>query len=149
VRRWNLSHYAMSSSVTAALLAGCGGSQPPIGAPRAMPQTPVAAQAARPAKGSGPFLYVGGFKLLMYALGSSKPLHVAKTNPSTILRAAIALDLHGHLCESNGEITYPEQLFEYDADTLKFVRGLGGVSVHATRGRSPGLPLRIHTRRRH
>ncbi|HEY2475776.1 MAG TPA: hypothetical protein VGI19_13385 [Candidatus Cybelea sp.] len=30
-------------SIAAALLAGCGGSQPPIGAPRAMPQAPAAA----------------------------------------------------------------------------------------------------------
>jgi uncharacterized repeat protein (TIGR03803 family) len=35
VRRWNLSHYAISSCVTAALLGGCGGSQQPIGAPGA------------------------------------------------------------------------------------------------------------------
>jgi uncharacterized repeat protein (TIGR03803 family) len=39
MRRWNLSHYAISSCVTAALLAGCGGSQPPIGAPGARPQS--------------------------------------------------------------------------------------------------------------
>ncbi|MGA8098728.1 MAG: choice-of-anchor tandem repeat GloVer-containing protein [Candidatus Cybelea sp.] len=39
MRRWNLSHYAISSCVSAALLAGCGGSQPPIGAPGALPQT--------------------------------------------------------------------------------------------------------------
>ncbi|MGB6519276.1 MAG: choice-of-anchor tandem repeat GloVer-containing protein [Candidatus Cybelea sp.] len=32
MRRWNLSHYAINSCVIAALLAGCGGSQPPIGA---------------------------------------------------------------------------------------------------------------------
>ncbi|MFZ0363724.1 MAG: choice-of-anchor tandem repeat GloVer-containing protein [Candidatus Cybelea sp.] len=38
MRRWNLSHYAISSCVAAALLAGCGGSQPPIGVPGAMPQ---------------------------------------------------------------------------------------------------------------
>jgi hypothetical protein len=31
--------YALSSCVAAAMLAGCGGSQPPIGAPGAMPQT--------------------------------------------------------------------------------------------------------------
>ena len=37
MRRRNLSHHAISSCVTAALLAGCGGSQPPIGAPGAMP----------------------------------------------------------------------------------------------------------------
>jgi DNA-binding beta-propeller fold protein YncE len=39
MRRWNLSCGALSSCVTAALLAGCGGSQPPIGAPGAMPQS--------------------------------------------------------------------------------------------------------------
>jgi phospholipase C len=32
-------HLALSTSVTAILLAGCGGSQPPIGAPSATPQT--------------------------------------------------------------------------------------------------------------
>jgi hypothetical protein len=35
--RWNLSIVALSLSV-AALLAACGGSQPPIGAPGAMPR---------------------------------------------------------------------------------------------------------------
>ncbi|MGB6599840.1 MAG: hypothetical protein WBE77_01995, partial [Candidatus Cybelea sp.] len=38
MRRWNLSHYAISSCVTAALLAGCS-AQPPIGAPGALPRT--------------------------------------------------------------------------------------------------------------
>jgi len=33
------SRYALSLSAAATLLAGCGGSQPPIGAPGAMPQT--------------------------------------------------------------------------------------------------------------
>ena len=37
---------ALSTSVVAALLAACGGSQTPIGAPRAMPQTSAAAQHA-------------------------------------------------------------------------------------------------------
>jgi hypothetical protein len=35
VRRWNLSHEAISSYVTAALLAGCSGSQPPNAIPKA------------------------------------------------------------------------------------------------------------------
>ena len=34
-----LSRYALSSCAAAAMLAGCGGSQPPIGAPGAMPQS--------------------------------------------------------------------------------------------------------------
>jgi uncharacterized repeat protein (TIGR03803 family) len=48
MRRANLSYYAISSCVAAALLAGCGGSQPPIGAPGALPQTSgLAARANR------------------------------------------------------------------------------------------------------
>ena len=46
MRRWNLRHYAISSYVTAALLAGCGGSQPPIGASGVMPQKRVTAFAS-------------------------------------------------------------------------------------------------------
>ena len=34
-----LSRYALTMGVAAAMLAGCGGSQPPIDAPGAMPQT--------------------------------------------------------------------------------------------------------------
>lgn len=130
--RWKLSHCALFLSAAAATwLTACGGSQAQIGALGAMPQSrAVATQAERSGSRideNGPFLYVGGIKLLMmYVLGSSKPLHVAKTNPSTVLSAAIALDLHGHLCEANGEISYP-QLFEYDARTLKFLKGSSGV----------------------
>jgi uncharacterized repeat protein (TIGR03803 family) len=45
MRRSNLRHYAISSCVAAALLVGCGGSQPPIGAPGAMPQGTALASA--------------------------------------------------------------------------------------------------------
>ena len=45
-----LSRYALSSCVAAAMLAGCGGSQPPIGAPVAMPQSRAIAQ--RTARGA-------------------------------------------------------------------------------------------------
>ena len=75
-----LNRFALTVSITM-LLAGCGGSQPPIGAPGTMLQAPAASQAVRPAEGSGPYLYVGGNKVAMFALGSSKPLHVTKSNP--------------------------------------------------------------------
>ncbi|MFY9720560.1 MAG: hypothetical protein WAK16_13055 [Candidatus Cybelea sp.] len=39
MRSLSLSRYAVSSCATAALLAGCGGSQPPINAPGAMPHS--------------------------------------------------------------------------------------------------------------
>ena len=42
MRRWNLGHYAISSCVTAALLSGCGGSQPPTSV-GVIPQAPVLA----------------------------------------------------------------------------------------------------------
>jgi hypothetical protein len=124
VSNWN----AWSVAPLAALL-GCAGCSSLFPRPVTLPPTVVARQSVRPAEGSGPFLYVGGFKLLMYALGSSKPLHVAKTNP-IIYGASIALDLHGHLCESNGEITYPE-LFDYNAHTLKFLKASTGVDYPA------------------
>ncbi|MGB8909654.1 MAG: choice-of-anchor tandem repeat GloVer-containing protein [Candidatus Cybelea sp.] len=42
MRRWNLSHHAISSCVTAALLSGCGGSQPPTSV-SVIPQAPALA----------------------------------------------------------------------------------------------------------
>jgi len=40
MRSTDLGRYALSSCVAAAMLAACGGSQPPIGAPGAMPLQP-------------------------------------------------------------------------------------------------------------
>ena len=37
----NLRRYLLGFCAAAAMLAGCGGSQPPIGAPGAMPQSPA------------------------------------------------------------------------------------------------------------
>jgi hypothetical protein len=42
----DLNRYALSTCVATAMLAGCGGSQPPIGAPGAMPQTSAIARHA-------------------------------------------------------------------------------------------------------
>ena len=60
-----LGGYALCSCVAAALFAGCGGSQPPIGAPGAMPQTSAVATNADRARSwmlseakSGDLLYV-------------------------------------------------------------------------------------------
>jgi uncharacterized repeat protein (TIGR03803 family) len=39
MKSFSLGQYALSSGVAVAMLAGCGGSQPPIGAPGAVPQT--------------------------------------------------------------------------------------------------------------
>ncbi len=45
-----LSRYALAIGAASALLAGCGGSQPPIGAPGAMPQSRATTTQARHGK---------------------------------------------------------------------------------------------------
>ncbi len=68
MRSLGLGRYALCSCVAAAMLAGCGGSQPPIGALGAMPQAPaIAMQAERGGSWMGPdaarhdLLYVSDF----------------------------------------------------------------------------------------
>jgi hypothetical protein len=43
MRSLDFGRFALSSCLATAMLAGCGGSQPPIGAPGAMPQAPAIA----------------------------------------------------------------------------------------------------------
>jgi hypothetical protein len=74
---------------------------------------------------AGPFLYVAGAKLSEYALGSSEPVRSTKVNWYAT-SPYLALDGHGHLCESNGDVS-AAQLLEYDASTLKLLQGLNGV----------------------
>jgi hypothetical protein len=50
MRILDFSRYALTSCAAAAMLAGCGGSQPPIGAPGAMPQTSAVATRAERGK---------------------------------------------------------------------------------------------------
>lgn len=52
MRTLGLSRYALAIGVSAALLAGCGGSQPPIGGPGATPQGRSVAESARKASSS-------------------------------------------------------------------------------------------------
>jgi hypothetical protein len=70
MRRWNLSHYAMSSCVTAALLAGCGG-----GGESA---TPSAYQAAQALKQSRTFNYTGGKQSFVVPAGVTRITVVAR-----------------------------------------------------------------------
>ena len=58
----HLGRYTLTSCVAAAMLAGCGGSQPPIGAPGLVQSSMVA---SRPAS-SGDLLYVSSFDAYIY-----------------------------------------------------------------------------------
>ena len=112
-----------------AALLGCAACSPVGPRPNTLPPSAAAAPAtARPVRDSRLFLYVGGLKLSMYALGASMPQYIASVNPATVLRVALALDFHGHICESNGEISYA-QFMAYDATTLTFLKGLTGIGA--------------------
>ena len=50
MRTQDFGRYALSSSVAAAMLAGCGGSQPTIGQPGAMPQSALSASGSSSSK---------------------------------------------------------------------------------------------------
>jgi len=59
MKRFGFGSYAISGGVALALLAGCGGSQPPISAPGAMPQASPATTRDTGYAHSAPLLYVG------------------------------------------------------------------------------------------
>ena len=67
MRVLGFSRYALTSCVAAAMLTGCGGSQPPIGAPGAMPQT--SAIATRSERGKSWMLPGASSGDLIYATG--------------------------------------------------------------------------------
>jgi hypothetical protein len=92
-----------------------------------VPKAPAIVPPAGAPAHVGRFLYVAGDKLSEYELGSPEPLHTDVNYYAG--GAAIALDRHGHLCESNGNVS-AAQLFEYDARTLKLLRGLNGVGAY-------------------
>jgi sugar lactone lactonase YvrE len=96
VNSFALRRYAFSMSAAAALLAGCSGSQPPIGAPGAMPQGHI--QRAKS------FLYVGnafggGSTFVVYLLRGSQPLREIRRDWNVY---AIAIDPWGDVYTTDG-----------------------------------------------
>jgi hypothetical protein len=75
-----LRRYVVSSCVTAAILAGCGGSQPPIGAPGAMPQT-AASHIRKASSSSGDLLYVGSEEYGVFVLSYPQGQIVTQFGP--------------------------------------------------------------------
>jgi hypothetical protein len=117
--------YALCSCVVAALLAACGGPQPPIGAPGAMPLVTTDARYKNVhSDDKGPLLYVAGGLISVYALGSSEPLHSTRTHGGYF----IALDGRGDLCAANNNITYP-QIYAFNARSLKFESAWDGSGI--------------------
>ncbi len=110
-----LGRYALSSCVAAAILAGCGGSQPPIGAPGAMPQGRAAPTHA--AHGRSWMLPEAKKNDLVYISNGSYGVEVYTWKGSLVgeLEGFVGVDF---MCvDKAGDIFIPspgtEQIFEY------------------------------------
>jgi hypothetical protein len=112
MRSLDFSRYALSG-VAAAMLAGCGGSQPPIGAPGAMPQTSAIATHAERGKS---WMLPEAKGDLVYASGGCGGVCVF-TYPGAKLEASISLTFPvGGVCsDSSGNVfvTNNAQVLEY------------------------------------
>ena len=107
MKRSDPSRYALTSCVAAAMLAGCGGSQPPIGAPGAAEQTSAIATATQPHTSKGDLLYAtgacGGACVLSYPGGK------------IVANITLSGDVGGDCSDAAGNvfITNNTQVFEY------------------------------------
>jgi hypothetical protein len=88
MKSFSLRKHTLSGGVAVALLAGCGGSQPPVGAPGAMPQTsPIATHADRgkswmlPEAKSG--LYISEYNNRSDAVVLGYPANNRRNGPAT------------------------------------------------------------------
>jgi sugar lactone lactonase YvrE len=79
-------------------------------------------QASRSGGDQGPYLYVGGFELSQYALGSAKALHTVTPDYEVY---AIALDDRGNLFALENYGSYNAEIQVYTASDLKLVRTIG------------------------
>jgi len=137
MKRFSLGRYALSGGIAAALLAGCGGSQP-IGAPGAMPLSQNSAIARHAKRGESTrgaesaktsFLYVASlfFKLSKFRLDGSMPLRTVRLRNSNGFQG-LAVNPQGYLFVESGNVS-EGTISVYDARTLRAVRELGGPYV--------------------
>jgi hypothetical protein len=156
-----LARYALSVGTAAALLAGCGGSQPPVGAPGAMSQTSALAMHADrdeswmlPEAASDALLYVvDQHEITVYSYLQGKLVGKLK-NKDLYLATGACVDTKGNVYIAN----YGSgQLFEYHHGEKKLVRtikppgGATGCSVDPATGNlavagNGGLSLYLHAR---
>ena len=118
-----LSRYALSSCVAAAMLAGCGGSQPPIGAPGALPQSrAITLHARRGAfyKTTHPLLYVANANrsekyndVAIYRANAKDPAPLATITGGINTAFGACIDSHGTLYVTNEPNTGLGYVSEY------------------------------------
>jgi hypothetical protein len=117
MKRSAFGHYALSASVAIAMLAGCGGSQPPIGAAGAMPQTSASAThavrgtswvlpEANASAGLEPLLYVVNFNpasndVTIYHARAKDPSPIGTISDGLFEPNGDCIDGHGTLYVTN------------------------------------------------
>jgi hypothetical protein len=151
-----LSRHALFSCVAVAMLAGCGGSQPPIGASGAMPQSRAIAQARAHRASSGALIYAtggcGGTCILSYPQGklvgqiATGGAAVCSDGQGNVFISAVEGDLvyeyaHGGTTPI-ATLTLPgDQAFGCAVDpmtnNLAVVFGDSGVAVYSNESGSP------------
>jgi len=106
MKSFGLGSYAISGGVAFALLAGCGGSQPPIGAPGAMPQGLMRSEAGRHLdyKATAPLVFVvnlGNQNVTVYRATAKNPSPLATISEGLSLPGGACIDGQGTLYVAN------------------------------------------------
>jgi hypothetical protein len=109
MRTFALGRFALSTSVAATLLAACGGSQPPIGAPGAMPQ--ATALAAHAGRGKSWMLPEAKGETLIYLSSGQSSVYVFGYHSGNLLgtitgfyaASGLCVDKHGDVFVTDNE----------------------------------------------
>ena len=121
--------FVIGGFAVAAMLAGCGGSQPPIGAPGAVPQARAVASyverggswmfpnAAHGYRVAGPLVYVtnytGHADVTVYPARAKNPVPITVISNSISAPSGDCIDSHGTLYVTNQPPTGPGWVSEY------------------------------------
>jgi hypothetical protein len=113
-----LASYALSICTAAALLAGCGGAQPPIGAPRAMPPSSIAGRGHNDYDVAGPLLYVANIlitynNVTIYHASARDPGPIATISQGLNAPAGACVDARGTLYVTNQPASNGGWISEY------------------------------------
>jgi|GEM_PF-309121 hypothetical protein len=134
-----LVRYALCICMAATLLVGCGGSQPPIGAPGAVPQSrAIATHAERgrswilPEARRGALLYISNASLNVYVYSYPRGQHVGTLS--------VSYEPHGECVDASGDIFIPANSTSSQNPGIVYEYAHGGTNPIATLN-DPGLPL--------
>ncbi len=113
---------ALTGCVTLVILAGCGGSQPPISATGAMAPSQVATQDHKDYDVRGPLLYVTDITenvVNVYHADAKDPAPISTISDGLNAPAGDCIDSHGTLYVTNQPIDGPGWVSEYSLGTSK------------------------------